>query len=537
VPGHLTRRRFLPAIVVLLAAAVPYLPTLDDYFVQDDFGVVSLLSQKPAAYFPRWFVSTWMDDIWGFTPDEIRPFPALSYQIAGIFGAGWPAPNHLINVAFHAVNALLVMQVAKRAAGLPAGAALFAAAVFAVLPMQTESVAWITGRVDSMPACFYLAAFLLYARWRADGRRPHYWWSVAMCFVALFTKQNAMTLAGALVLYDAIVPRIRLRLSWNWIRPYLPFVLLTLGYMWLRYALFGEVAREGTMTADRFESFLNDASAHVRRMIFGEPGLAMSGLRILTIVGAGVAAVIAVALRSSVRPVRLARPAFYFAVVWIVLAIAPTLVAGYASPRHMYLASAGWALALGFAFEVLRNGRPARWFQPAAGVLAVLVLAAYGLQLGAEVALWETRSTVSRQAVADLEQTARTAPPGALILAGAPRRRWEFALPFVLRPPFTSEDLTRRVSVISDSSLHCCPAFLWEEYTRETLKTWIANPARPPVILLYWDPETGRLSSRTDREDPFLRSLMTVFAETEDGAALDGAIHGTFGQLFGARQR
>ena len=48
-------------------------------------------------------------------------------------------------------------------------AAFAAGVVFAVLPMQTESVAWVTGRVDSMPAFFYLAAFLLYCRWRADG--------------------------------------------------------------------------------------------------------------------------------------------------------------------------------------------------------------------------------------------------------------------------------------------------------------------------------------------------------------------------------
>ena len=72
--------------------------TITNYFVQDDFGVVALLSQKPASYFPRWFVSTWMDDIWGFTPDEIRPFPAVTYQLAALWGAdvdgGEPRPQH-----------------------------------------------------------------------------------------------------------------------------------------------------------------------------------------------------------------------------------------------------------------------------------------------------------------------------------------------------------------------------------------------------------------------------------------------------------
>jgi len=113
----MTPRR-IAALLVVLAAVVPYLPAVDNYFVQDDFGVVQVLSAKPAGYFPRWFVTPWMDDIWGYTPDEVRPFPAVTYQIAGVFGAGWPVPNHVVNIALHAINALLVFGVARAAAGL-----------------------------------------------------------------------------------------------------------------------------------------------------------------------------------------------------------------------------------------------------------------------------------------------------------------------------------------------------------------------------------------------------------------------------------
>ena len=71
-----TRLVSLAMLAIALAATLPYLSTIDNYFAQDDFGVVQLLAGKPAAYFPRWFTTTWMDDIWGFIPDEIRPFPA-----------------------------------------------------------------------------------------------------------------------------------------------------------------------------------------------------------------------------------------------------------------------------------------------------------------------------------------------------------------------------------------------------------------------------------------------------------------------------
>jgi hypothetical protein len=520
----MTQRR-LVLLLVVLAAAVPYLPTLDDYFAQDDFGVVWLLSTKPAGYFPRWFISPWMDNIWGYMPDEIRPFTAVTYQVAALWNAASPVANHAINIAFHAANALLVFGVAETAAGLSLGPAAFAALVFAVLPMQTESVAWVTGRVDSMPACFYLASFLLYARWRARPRMPIYVWSVVAYFVALFTKQNTVTLPAALVLYDVMIGRRGVRPSWSWLWPYIPFVLLTVGYLALRYELFGEVAREGTLNADRARQFLQDLSIHVRRMVFGEPGLKLSGIDALVRVGAGAAliGVIAVLFGKRGRAATI-RSGLYFLVVWVGLAVAPTLVAGYASPRHMYLASAGWALALAAAIDILWHARPRRVMRSVGVVLGGAVLIAYGSQLQQEVRLWDVRSEVSRRAVVDVEREGMAAPPGTLIIVDAPRRSWDFALPYALRPPFTREDLTRRVSVVSHSSIHCCPAYLWEAYTRAAVRAWSANPTRPPVIALRWDMDTGELFRLRDSEDPFLRTAVLLLLETKDVAALDHVI-------------
>ena len=155
-----------PWVVVGLAAVLPYLITVNDYFVRDDFGVVQLLAQKPFSYFPRWFASSWMDEIWGYVPDEVRPFPALSYQLTALGGSVSPTWHHVLNIAIHAANGLLVMAIGLRAARLGVVAAMFAGLMFVLLPVHAESVAWITGRVDSMPAFFYLAAFLAYVRYR-----------------------------------------------------------------------------------------------------------------------------------------------------------------------------------------------------------------------------------------------------------------------------------------------------------------------------------------------------------------------------------
>ena len=521
------------AVAVACAAVVPYLPTLDNYFVQDDFGVVALLSSKPVTWFPRWFVTTWMEDIWGYTPDEIRPFPAVTYQIAAVFGAASPYANHVTNLAFHAVNALLVLAVGVEAAGLAVAPAAAAALFFAVLPMQAESVAWITGRVDSMPACFFLAAFLLFVRWRASQRARDYGWAMAWFAVALLSKQNTVVLVPCLVAYDLVVRRQPVRPSWAWLRPYAPFIVLTLAYLALRYVLFGEVARERMLNANQLRVFAVDLVVHLKRMVYGEPGVTMPGARLLTWVLAAVAATFAYGAWSvGRRAAPLAGAATFFGLVWIGLSAAPTLVAGYASPRHMYLASVGWVILLAVPLELLwqRGTRPARW----AGVaLATALLVVYSLQLRREVGRWETRSDVSHRVVHVLDEEARRMPPGTLVLAGAPRSSFDFAVPHALRPPFTTADLTSRLRVVTHSSIHCCPAHLWEPHTRGLLRAWLEDPAHPPVVVLHWHAVTGAVVRIDDTDQAFVRALVPVLAGTRDVASLDATLLEVIEKLTG----
>jgi hypothetical protein len=163
------------------------------------------------------------------------------------------------------------------------------------------------------------------------------------------------------------------------------------------------------------------------------------------------------------------------------------------------------------------------------------VLIAYTVGLVGNLREWATRAMVSHRALVDLEREALDLPQGALIIAGAPRRSWDFALPHAVRPPFTREDLTRRVTIISDSSIHCCPAINWERYTRQAVSEWLNRPDRPPVIALYWNPDTGQMSRVSERDEPYLRPLMKVFLSTDGRAALDEAIHDTLRELAAPR--
>ena len=514
--------RLFAVLAICLAASLPYASTLNNYFVNDDFGVVQLLTQKPLLYFPKWFVTSWMDNIWGATQDEIRPFPAVTYQLAGLWGATSPVANHAANIAFHAASALLVLAVARIAAGLSLLASTYAALVFAILPLHAESVVWITGRVDTIPAVFFLGSFLAYAHWRRhQTQSPRvYLCSLALFFCALFSKQNTIVMVAALFLYDLVAERRPIRASWEWLAPYVPFALLTIGYLLLRYALFGEVAREGHVNADGLAVSRIFVGKHFQRMFFGgEISRYPSGYIAVLVLTAGAWLI---AHRSAdVNGPRGPNMVLYFGPCWWLLCLAPLVVVGYESTRHVYLAAVGWAVVLGVVVDSLwRIRHTAVRYGIQAASAALLVF--YAVRLHAEVADWAVRSRVSQKVVSDLEREALAAPEGSLLIVGAPPRSWEWALPFAAQRPFTHTSLADRVAIVSPVLIDCCRD-QWLERTRRFIQAWSQRPSSP-LVALKWDARTGAYSKLTDRDQAALRSEVMALLDLDTFESMDRAM-------------
>ena len=97
-----------------------------------------------------------------------------------------------------------------------------------------------------------------------------YIWSVVLFFVALFTKQNTITMVATLAAYDVIVVGRPIWPPVAFIRPYLPFGVMTAAYLWLRYILFGQVAREGALNARGLEDFRFLLDRHFRHVVAGD---------------------------------------------------------------------------------------------------------------------------------------------------------------------------------------------------------------------------------------------------------------------------
>src|SRR6266508_1705061 len=84
-----------------------------------------------------------------------------------LFGP-WPGPHHLVNAAFHAANAVILFLV-LRAATSAFWPSAIVAALFAVHPLNVESVAWISQRKSVLSTLFLLLAIGAYVRWTRKG--------------------------------------------------------------------------------------------------------------------------------------------------------------------------------------------------------------------------------------------------------------------------------------------------------------------------------------------------------------------------------
>src|SRR5947199_111543 len=236
--------RLLPVLIALVTV-VPFLPTLDNQFVNwhDDDNLLDN---------PHYRGLGWTHLRWMWTTCHIGHYAPLTWMTFGLDYLLWgmnPVGYHLTNLLLHAANPAVFYLVARRILGvaLPgpaqrgnvglAASAAFAALLFAIHPLRVESVAWATERRDVLSGLFYLLTLLVYLRAGEQGERGRsgYWASVGLFVCALLSKSMAVSLPVVLLILD-VYPLRRLGGARGWWgeparRIYLekiPFVLLAL---------------------------------------------------------------------------------------------------------------------------------------------------------------------------------------------------------------------------------------------------------------------------------------------------------------------
>lgn len=147
---------------------------------------------------------SWDTVTWAFTTSaeaNWHPLTWISHATdAQLFRLN-PSGHHYVNLLFHAVNVVLLFLLLQRATGF-AGRSLMVAALFALHPINVESVAWVAERKNVLSMFFLLLALEAY---RQYVRKPGVgrYCLVALCFACgLMAKPMIITLPFVLLLWD-----------------------------------------------------------------------------------------------------------------------------------------------------------------------------------------------------------------------------------------------------------------------------------------------------------------------------------------------
>jgi tetratricopeptide (TPR) repeat protein len=367
-------------LVILILVLAAYLECLGGTFVWDDRPLIlgSPLVERVASL-SDYLRNPFWNGLGGrpVSTGYYRPLVTASFALDQRLHAGNAAGFHLTNLAFHALNALLLYAVIRRT-GTRAATCALVAACWALLPRLAEVAAWISGRTDAIATAAVLAALLA---WGPSFRRRLA--SALLLGVGMFAKES--TLAGVVAVAALEVsavddPRRRLR---SILVSVVPLLAASALYLVARVRAVGMHAVGESLGWKRGLVVLEALGTYTLMLLDPlRPRAAIGRVGVVTPLGlaAGVMTLVGVALFVWWRGRRLRgwqACGLLLAVFGLlpVVQLVPIPVRTLAADRFLYLPAAGLAIALGSALDRLLGARRVSW-AAACAVLAVLFVAA-----------------------------------------------------------------------------------------------------------------------------------------------------------------
>ena len=195
---HKSRHTFLIYPLLVAAIVLAYEPMRhNDFISYDDPDYVTRNPHITGGL-------TAESVIWAFTKPHYHmyhPLTSLSHMLdCELFGLD-PFWHHAASLFFHMLNALLLFWVLKRMTGA-VWASAFVAAIFALHPLQVDSVAWVAERKSVLSGSFWILTMITYVFYSERPGPGRYLLVVVGYVLALLSKPVVISLPFALLLLD-----------------------------------------------------------------------------------------------------------------------------------------------------------------------------------------------------------------------------------------------------------------------------------------------------------------------------------------------
>lgn len=256
---HNKRILLLQLLIIFFVAFAVYANTLSNEFVFDDIpNILENRWIKDIHSLPEIFSTHIAGFDRGFFTSYYRPLIHVIFMGCYYLFGLRPWGFHLVNILFHSGVSILVFLIAARLISTfgystdpfpdqikekkfaPMSLPFLTAILFAVHPVHTEAVAWVSGVMDLSCSFFFLLALYLYIR--SDGRfNGTYFLSTLSFFLALLCKEPAFMLPLLLFAYDYVLKG-RKPSSLHALKNYGPFIVLAGIYLIVRFQVLGGLA-------------------------------------------------------------------------------------------------------------------------------------------------------------------------------------------------------------------------------------------------------------------------------------------------------
>lgn len=207
----------------------------------DDLFIVQNREIKTAQPWPKYFLEG--------SEGLYRPLRTMLYSVTYRFSGLNPVGYHIVGKTLNALvvcvlYALLVLLFTD------SRAAFWGALLFALHPLHTERVTFITASYDIMGDLFWLSSVVCYVAGRRGRGEWYFVLSMVLFTLGLFSSETAAVAPLVIILYDLTIgsekgegwkfAALRSKIVW------VPFLVLLLAYLSIRSSVLGTVARSGT---------------------------------------------------------------------------------------------------------------------------------------------------------------------------------------------------------------------------------------------------------------------------------------------------